>query len=188
MPAERDDDIFVIERKSSGLGRTKARYGATIASGPGRIVAERIRQVEEEGYGAVHDAEHDKGELIRAAIAYAMEGMRPSGRINDVPAEVVWPWVSYFKPSEDPIRNLEKAGALIAAEIDRLLAEPRGSLCHGCGQRIDERDVVEVAFPGGDLAGRYHWGDRESADRMLELLSDLGRRVTLSLCGKVDAP
>lgn len=32
-----------------------------------------------------------------------------------------WPWpISTFKPSADPIRNLEKAGALLAAEIDRL--------------------------------------------------------------------
>ena len=33
-----------------------------------------------------------------------------------------WPWdMKWWKPSdEDPIRNLVKAGALIAAEIDRL--------------------------------------------------------------------
>jgi len=32
-----------------------------------------------------------------------------------------WPWEwDQWKPSLDPIRNLEKAGALIAAEIDRL--------------------------------------------------------------------
>lgn len=32
-----------------------------------------------------------------------------------------WPWyLDSFKPSIDPIRNLEKAGALLAAEIDRL--------------------------------------------------------------------
>jgi hypothetical protein len=33
----------------------------------------------------------------------------------------LWPWdPSWWKPSPDPIRNLVKAGALIAAEIDRL--------------------------------------------------------------------
>jgi hypothetical protein len=32
-----------------------------------------------------------------------------------------WPWSKkWWKPSSDPIRNLVKAGALIAAEIDRL--------------------------------------------------------------------
>jgi hypothetical protein len=36
-----------------------------------------------------------------------------------------WPWEPEgWKPSDDPIRNLVKAGSLIAAEIDRLLAEP----------------------------------------------------------------
>jgi hypothetical protein len=33
----------------------------------------------------------------------------------------MWPWDNkYWKPSEDKVRNLVKAGALIAAEIDRL--------------------------------------------------------------------
>jgi hypothetical protein len=32
-----------------------------------------------------------------------------------------WPWdEKWWKPSTNPIRNLVKAGALIAAEIDRL--------------------------------------------------------------------
>lgn len=32
-----------------------------------------------------------------------------------------WPWdMKWWKPSKDPIKNLIKAGALIAAEIDRL--------------------------------------------------------------------
>jgi hypothetical protein len=40
---------------------------------------------------------------------------------------IFWPWdQDWWKPSPDPIRNLVKAGALIAAEIDRLqrLAPP----------------------------------------------------------------
>jgi hypothetical protein len=32
-----------------------------------------------------------------------------------------WPWdQKWWKPSDDPVKNLVKAGALIAAEIDRL--------------------------------------------------------------------
>lgn len=35
-----------------------------------------------------------------------------------------WPWApEAWKPDPDPVRNLVKAGALIAAEIDRLQAE-----------------------------------------------------------------
>lgn len=38
-------------------------------------------------------------------------------------ARTNWPWrEESFKPSDDQIRNLTKAGALIAAEIDRLHA------------------------------------------------------------------
>lgn len=41
--------------------------------------------------------------------------VRKAGWVNG------WPWAAkWFKPSDDPIRNLVKAGALIAAEIDRL--------------------------------------------------------------------
>jgi hypothetical protein len=34
-----------------------------------------------------------------------------------------WPWdAKWWKPSVDHVRNLVKAGALIAAEIDRMIA------------------------------------------------------------------
>lgn len=38
-----------------------------------------------------------------------------------------WPWEDSWKPSPTAVRNLEKAGALIAAEIDRLEATPQRS-------------------------------------------------------------
>lgn len=89
------------------------------------IAEERQRQVEGEGWTPEHDDEHDDGELALAAVAYAMpadgrhftdRGVRVSARaIRDV----VWPWVQSPKPG-DRIRELVKAGALIAAEIDRL--------------------------------------------------------------------
>ena len=41
--------------------------------------------------------------------------LRPSGWRNS------WPWdFKWWKPSDDPVKDLIKAGALIAAEIDRL--------------------------------------------------------------------
>jgi len=37
------------------------------------------------------------------------------------PGKIEWPFSSeWWKPAQDPIRNLVKAGALIAAEIDHL--------------------------------------------------------------------
>lgn len=103
-------------------------------SGVERIAAERQRQIEAEGWTPEHDAEHTDGEMIRAAVAYARAGRRVAHYLAFAPnlfAEEMellrreplsgWPWhVDWWKPSDDPIRNLEKAGALIASEIDRL--------------------------------------------------------------------
>lgn len=93
------------------------------------IAQERQRQIKEEGWTAEHDLGHDRGELIEAARAYALYAESIYYSKNNVtfsdlrkghpPSD--WPWNrDWWKPSEDPIRNLIKAGALIAAEIDRL--------------------------------------------------------------------
>jgi hypothetical protein len=76
------------------------------------ITMERQRQIAIEGWTPKHDAALVHGELARAAACYALGG-RPVG---------IWPWAdNWWKPST-PERNLEKAGALIAAEIDRINA------------------------------------------------------------------
>lgn len=92
-------------------------------NGAGMISEERQRQIEQEGYTPGHDDEHKMGELALAAAAYATQAaVDVQGLVG--PAErrwSAWPWGSgTWKPSDDPIRNLSKAGALIAAEIDRL--------------------------------------------------------------------
>lgn len=89
-------------------------------NGTERIAAERQRQIEIEGYTLAHDAKHDDEHLAWAAACYLLtERMSIKG---DDFGERCWPWEhDSWKPSNDPIRNLEKAGALIAAEIDRLL-------------------------------------------------------------------
>lgn len=48
--------------------------------------------------------------------------MSDSIEVGAVKADTAaWPWdENWWKPSLDPIRNLVKAGALLAAEIDRL--------------------------------------------------------------------
>lgn len=85
-----------------------------------RIAAERKRQIEVEGYTPEHDAEHDPLELMMAAWVYLQAAAHPSQQAN----AALWPWEpESFKPSPDPARNLEKAGALIAAALD-LLPEP----------------------------------------------------------------
>jgi hypothetical protein len=92
-------------------------------TGAERIAAERQRQIEIEGWDRLHDSQHTDGSLVYAAIRYAAQS-RPDGANDDLRrmAWSYWGWhEDWWKPCDDPIRNLEKAGALIAAEIDRLL-------------------------------------------------------------------
>lgn len=86
------------------------------------IAAERQRQIDEEGYTPAHDAEHVNGELLGAALAYATV-VYTGGEFGDEAAREVWPERWRFSPSDDPVRNLVKAGALIAAELDRRISE-----------------------------------------------------------------
>lgn len=88
------------------------------------IAAERQRQVTNEGYTPDHDDDHGT-EMIPAAIAYLFASTR-SGEDDDLPQKW-WPWdLTSFKPTgalgiDKGVRDLVKAGALIAAEIDRRL-------------------------------------------------------------------
>ncbi len=89
------------------------------------IAAERTRQVETEGWTRAHDNAHDAGELAGAGAAYALAAacqLNPyTLPLTEAPDSFPHTWSQeWWKPSFDPLRNLEKAGALIAAEIDRL--------------------------------------------------------------------
>ena len=88
-----------------------------------RISAERKRQIEDEGWDSEHDKNNDDFQLVKAAACYALpEFIRDKeNTLNGILIEL-WPWDSgWWKPTPgDRIRELEKAGALIAAEIDRI--------------------------------------------------------------------
>ena len=89
------------------------------------IAAERTRQTQLKGWSDEHDMQHCLGELSLAALCYArvanaLVRWGPEKVNFDVPDD--WPWAEKFwKPSPEPVRNLVKAGALLAAEIDRIL-------------------------------------------------------------------
>ena len=86
------------------------------------IEEERARQIEEEGWIAEHDDQHNHGELALAAMAYIEADETDVDRSERLhsPAFAFWPWNSHWWKPKDRIRNLVRAGALIAAEIDRL--------------------------------------------------------------------
>ena len=81
------------------------------------ITKERQRQIDVEGWDTEHDDEHTGGGLLYAAATYILTIIEPEGDHYKL-----WPWeMQYYKPTlQDPIRQLTKAGALVAAEIDRL--------------------------------------------------------------------
>jgi hypothetical protein len=96
------------------------------------IADERKRQVEVEKWTAEHDKQHWDGSLAKAAACYALHTTtfeRHFGTENNFVKLKFdfWPWhPKWWKPAKNPhsnqarIKNLVKAGALIAAEIDRL--------------------------------------------------------------------
>lgn len=84
------------------------------------IATERRAQIDR--WGLDHDDEHKSGELLLAALCYLGDARRTE-RIEPVDLGVPpwWPFESEsWHPSHDAVRELVKAGALIAAEIDRL--------------------------------------------------------------------
>ena len=92
-------------------------------SGADLIGAERLRQVTAKGYTPEHDAEHVRGELARAGAVYALWAVKAGG-VNPYDPMKYWPPDWRFKGGA-PLDYLAKAGALIAAEIDRLIAAGR---------------------------------------------------------------
>lgn len=88
-----------------------------------RIAAERQRQIELEGWTFQHDDEQRNGEMAAAAACYALTGL-PHWAHEQAIANF-WPWErKWWTPAPDhDTRDLERAGALIVAEIERRLRQ-----------------------------------------------------------------
>ena len=82
------------------------------------MVAERERQQTAEGWAPEHDDQHPPGQLVAAAVCYATPhaaGIPEDAR--KVPA--AWPWDAEWWKPKGQHRDLVRAGALLAAELDR---------------------------------------------------------------------
>lgn len=100
-----------------------------VKDGVASIAEERARQIKEKDFNDSHDDCATNGQLAKAAACYAMHSARLSdyraGMEQATPEErgkamPQWPWdIEWWKPTTRR-RDLVKAGALIAAEIDRL--------------------------------------------------------------------
>jgi hypothetical protein len=88
------------------------------------VVAERFRQIEQEGWSTEHDDMHNSGELARAGGCYALRAGSPpfdDGQTmeNSSFLSMEWPWSSdWWKPAGFR-RDLVKACALIIAEGEK---------------------------------------------------------------------
>lgn len=113
------------------------------------LIANERKRHSEEGWTDAHDDLHVNGELARAAACYSYFSyppqsfrdfdMRrpPDGRKEGEPHSAwvvirrMWPWEwGWWKPTDNKIRDLVKAGSLIVAEIQRLqraAPPPQGS-------------------------------------------------------------
>ncbi len=102
------------------------------------VIAERRRQVEDEGYDAAHDDAHDRGEIADAAACYAYAAGAPAGSVDHDFPPSGWPWAdAWWKPTTAR-RDMVKAAALCIAEIDRL----------------DRAEAAAIAAKPLDLASR----------------------------------
>ena len=118
--------VVLVNQRADKL---EAELAALKEGGSGLIATERARQISTEGWTPAHDDEHELGELAAASVCYtnlAQAQIADAVMESDTEVHVDWPWSSdSWKPSDDPIRNLVKAGALIAAQIDVLLRKGR---------------------------------------------------------------
>lgn len=90
-------------------------------TGVSLIAAERKRQVDTEGWTPEHDAQHGRGEMAITAACYAAFSTDAQVLVDGKDA---FPWGSCDdkRLRHSRQRQLVIAGALIAAEIDRLAA------------------------------------------------------------------
>ncbi len=134
---------LVLNLRSPSFNKDDAKEVARVLQhcfsvGVERIAKERLRQRVSEGWSPEHDDDHDSGQMALAAACYALfaslsedaraaadlpEGLTTSGRKIKGWAAMrdLWPWDRKWWKPKTPIRDLERAGALIAAEIERRL-------------------------------------------------------------------
>lgn len=106
-----------IRQLEAQIAELRKGQPAEMSSAARDVLAERRRQQEVEGWTPERDDKYINCDLARAAATYALCTKAHELKVCDV---VAWPWpIHWWKPSTYR-RNLEKAGALILAEIERL--------------------------------------------------------------------
>lgn len=85
------------------------------------IAQERRRQIEGERFDPTADQQYHQGELAKAAACYVMRvALREDEDPDATAVPSLWPWARCWWKPKDRRSNLVRAGALIAAELDRM--------------------------------------------------------------------
>lgn len=100
----------------TAVGNSSAQNGPDAAAD---VLAERRRQVTEEGWTPAHDDAHSNFELSAAAACYALRAPLPHDH-DDLGVPMQWPWSQEWWKPKGPRSDLVRAGALILAEIERI--------------------------------------------------------------------
>lgn len=105
-----------------------------MTKGTQKISEERSRQINEEGYSPEYDLSHIS-ELLAAANCYSdyAQSQLKFGKEYAMAelsfAPTTWPWQrDEYKPVDDIKRNIEKAGALMAAAWDAVNNKENGMI------------------------------------------------------------
>jgi hypothetical protein len=85
------------------------------------VLAERVRQVEELGITTGRDDRYLKDELAMMAACYLYAPRYPFAIATGEKTPNQWPHSTGWNPRTSRLRQLEKAGALVIAEIERIL-------------------------------------------------------------------
>lgn len=97
------------------------------------VIAERYRQIEQEGWSHDHDDGHYTGELAMAGSFYARHAGMPAGEPPHG-----WPWSAHWWKPAGFRRDIVKACALIIAEGEKFDRQRRPRKLAAVGERAPE--------------------------------------------------
>jgi hypothetical protein len=149
-----------------------ASHSCTVGNSIELIAAERNRQISKEGWTATHDDEHKWGELAIAASCYALHHTDASVNNPQTTNLDGWPWDREWWKPKNPIKDLVRAGALICAEIDRMLRN----------EQNDERIATQQTIPQGTEAGI-----KESAKEAISVPAQQGVEEDIEIAARIEA-
>jgi len=96
------------------------KKGDEMKTGIELIEEERKRQINKEGFTTSTDLINcPNGKLAEAASCYSTTSQTEETKADP---PITWPWGKGWWKPKTKLRNLARAGALIAAEIDRIQA------------------------------------------------------------------